>query len=101
MAKTQAAISWDYLWPGITSDVEKYVRSCKSCARNKSSTQAPARLLHPMPVPENRFIEIAMDFVRPFPTSHGFDMIWVITDRLTNYVKIKPLKSTATAPEIA
>ena len=54
-----------------------------------------------MLVPENRFYEIAMDFVGPFPTSCGVDMIWVITDRLTNYVKIEPLKSTATAPEIA
>jgi len=99
--KTQAAISQDYLWPGITSDVKKNIHSCDSCACNKPPTQAPAGLLHPMPIPENRFSEIAIDFVRPFPTFHGYDIIWVITDRLTNYVKIEPLKSTATALEIA
>jgi len=54
-----------------------------------------------MPILENRFSEIAMDFVGPFPTLCGYNMIWVITDRLTNYIKIEPLKSTAIAPEIA
>ena len=101
VAKIQAAISRDYLWPGVSRDVETYIRSCDSCARNKSPTQAPAGLLHPLPVPENRFAEIAMDFIGPLPRSHGFDSIFVITDRLTNYVRIEPTNATATAPEIA
>jgi len=42
-----------------------------------------------------------MDFVGPLPVSRGFDCILVITDRLINYVKIEPLKTTATAPEVA
>src|SRR5438552_14398623 len=42
-----------------------------------------------------------MDFVGPFPKSNGYDMILVITDRLTNYVRIEPTFSTATALDIA
>ena len=42
-----------------------------------------------------------MDFVGPFPKSNGYDMILVITDRLTNYVHIEPTHSIATAPDIA
>src|SRR5579859_8001982 len=41
-----------------------------------------------------------MDFVGSLPRSLRFDSIIVITDRLTNYVKIEPTKTTATAPEI-
>jgi len=54
-----------------------------------------------MPIPENGFSEITINFVRPFSTSCRYDIIWVITDRLTNYVKIEPIKSTVTALEIA
>src|SRR5579859_7050602 len=55
----------------------------------------------PMPMPSARFREIAMDFVGPLPRSRSFDSVVVITDRLTNYVKIKPTKTSVTAPEIA
>ena len=81
--------------------METYIRSCESCARNKSPAQAPAGLLYPLPVLKNRFAEIAMDFVGPLPKSHGFDGILIVTDSLTNYVPIEPIKMTATAPEIA
>jgi Integrase zinc binding domain/RNase H-like domain found in reverse transcriptase len=36
--KTQLSLQRDYFWPGITSDVDSYVRSCDSYARKKSST---------------------------------------------------------------
>ena len=48
-----------------------------------------------------QYTDIAMDFVGPFPKSDGYDMILVIMDRLTNYVRIEPTYSTATAPDIA
>ena len=98
--KTKHSISIDYFWPGLHCDVEKYIKSCGSCARNKSSTQAPAGLLHPMPVPKKRFSEMALDFVGPLRKSKGFDTILVMTDRLTNYVKFEPCYSTAMAVDI-
>jgi hypothetical protein len=101
VSKTAHAINRDYFWPGISRDVENYIKSCVSCARNKSSTQAPAGFLHPMPIPNQRFTELAMDFVGPLPKVKGFDTILVMTDRLTNYVKIEPTTSSATAPAIA
>ena len=99
--KTIKSITRELYWPGVAADVETYIKSCTSCAQNKSSTQRPAGLLHPMPIPTKRFEEIAMDFVGPLPKSHGYDTMLVITDRLTNYVKIEPCKSTNTAVEIA
>src|SRR5580704_10048423 len=99
--KTVKSIMREFYWPGITNDVETYIKTCTSCAQNKSSTQAPAGLLHPMPIPSKRFSEIAMDFVGPLPKSKGYDMILVITDRLTNYVKIEPTYTTATAVQTA
>ena len=99
--KTRSSIAREYFWPGLDQDVEEYIRTCDSCARNKTSTQAPAGLLHPLPVPSSRFDELALDFVGPLPESGGFDMILGMTDRLTNYTKLEPVHSTATAEDIA
>jgi RNase H-like domain found in reverse transcriptase/Integrase zinc binding domain len=100
VAKTRAAISRDYFWPGVTRDVETYIRYCEPCAHSKSSTQAP-RHGYPLPVPDNGFMEIAMDFIWPLPMSCRFDCILVMTDRLTSYMRIEPLRMIATAPEVA
>jgi len=100
-AKTIRTINRDYFWPGLSRDVELYIKSCIPCSRNKSSMQAPARFLHPMPIPDQRFHELAMDFVGPLPKAKGFDTILVMTDCLTNYIKIEPTVHTATAPMIA
>jgi hypothetical protein len=99
--KTRHSLQRDYYWPGIQKDVDLYIKSCVGCARNKSSTQAPAGFLHPMPVPDHRFDELALDFVGTLPISRGFDTILVMTDRLTDYVKLEPTLSTATAQDIA
>ena len=82
-------------------DVKKYIKTCDSYARNKASTQAPAGLLHSMPIPEGRLLEIALDFVGMVPKSHGYDIILGMTDRLTGYVHLEPVHSTATAEQIA
>lgn len=42
-----------------------------------------------------------MDFVDSIPKCKGFDMLLIMTDRLTNYVRIVPTHSTATARDIA
>ena len=99
--KTREALARQYFWPGLAKDVGKYVKSCTTCIRNKSTTQAPLGFLHPLPIPNERFSDIAMDFIGPLPKSRGFDTLLVITDRLTDYVMIEPLLGTATAEDIA
>ena len=99
--KTLAALRETYFWPGMVKDVEQYFRTCALCALNKSSTQLPAGFQHPIPIPANRFMDLALDFVSRLPTSKGFDSILGMTDRLTRYVKLEPLKSTASAREVA
>lgn len=87
-------------WP-LAKDVEQYVRTCLSCALNKSSTQLLAGFQHPMPIPADRFMDLALDFVSPLPTCKGFDLILSMMDRLTGCVKLEPLKSTASVCEVA
>jgi transposase InsO family protein len=42
-----------------------------------------------------------MDFVGPFPPSHGFDYLWVIVDKLTSMVRLVPTTTRVTAKELA
>lgn len=46
----------------------------------KSSTQAPAGFLDPLPIPKDRFAEIALDFVGSLVPSKGFGTVLVMTD---------------------
>jgi hypothetical protein len=101
IAKTRKSIVREYFWPGLTKEVQCYVKSCDICIHNKSSNQPPAGFLHSMPVPMDRFADISMDFIGPLPLSGGFDTILVITDRLTNFIKIEATLQTATAEDIA
>lgn len=41
-----------------------------------------------------------MNFVTKLPWSWGYNCLIIITDRLTNFVKIEPMNTTATAPEV-
>ena len=54
-----------------------------------------------MSIPKDRFSEMALDFVGKLIPSRGFDIILIMTDRLTDYVKFEPTHSIATAPDIA
>src|SRR5579859_1689497 len=99
--KTYEMITRDYFWPGLDKDVKKYIKSCESCARNKTSTHAPRGLLHSMPIPGGRFVEIAMDFVGPIPKCKGYDTILSVTNRFTGYVRLITVHSMDTAQQIA
>ena len=42
-----------------------------------------------------------MDFIGPFPKSHGFDYLWVVICRLTSVVHLIPINTMTTAAELA
>eukprot|EP00798_Chlamydomonas_sp_ICE-L_P011986 gene11986-biopygen9957 len=50
---------------------------------------------------EPPFDSLSMDFIVGLPKSEGYDMIFVIVDRLTKMVKLAPCKTTDGAEEIA
>jgi hypothetical protein len=68
---------------------------CDVCQRVKVEHQRPARLLHPLKIPEWKWEEIGMDFItRLSHTPKGYDSIWVIVDRLTKVAHFIPVKTT-------
>lgn len=68
--------------------MDQFVSQCHVCQQNKHETVPYPGLLHPLPILETPWKDIAMDFVEGLPSSNGFTVIWVIIDRLTKYAHL-------------
>ena len=91
MAKTEELVTRLFWWKGIREDVTAYVNDCVVCQLSKTATTAPAGLLQPIPIPENRWECVTMDFVGPLPrTTRGHDCILVVVDKLTKMAHFMP-----------
>jgi hypothetical protein len=84
------------------NDVEKYVKSCDKCQRNKVINDKPTGLLQPLPVPTRPWESISLDFVTHLPiTSTGMDAIMVVVDRFSKQAHFIPTTSKADAATTA
>lgn len=81
--KTLELIRRSYFWPQMRTFIGRYVRNCHVCAKSKSRKYAKFGVLRPLPVPNQRWKDISMDFVTGLPMSDGKDAILVVVDRLT------------------
>jgi hypothetical protein len=81
-----------------------YVSLCDTCQRAKAEHQRLAGLLQPLKIPEWKWEEIRMDFIVGLPrTQAGYDLIWVIVDRLTkvaHFILVKKTYSGAKPTEL-
>jgi hypothetical protein len=67
IARTLSNLSRIAWWPKLPSDVKSFVRACHSCQVNKPANLAPARLLQPLPVPEQYWNSLSLDFMVRLP----------------------------------
>ena len=86
--------TWDRVramvwWPGVQSDVAKYVADCDICQRVKHSKKGKAPL-QKTEFPNRPFQRIQIDFVGPIQASvpEGFTYVLAMQDVLTRYVKL-------------
>src|SRR4029434_3598435 len=85
----------------MNKQVFAYVQACAVCATQKSSHQAPAGLLRPLPIPSRPWSHISMDFVTGLPVSEGNTVILVIVDRFSKACRFVPLPKLPSALETA
>ncbi|GKC61002.1 putative reverse transcriptase domain-containing protein [Tanacetum coccineum] len=66
---------------------------CLTCAKVKAEQQKPSGLLQQLKIPVWKWERIIMNFVSGLPRMpSGYDMIWVIVDRLTKSAHFLPMK---------
>ena len=91
-----------YWWPNMKKEIAEYVSRCGICQQVKIEHQRPAGELQPLPIPEWKWENIAMDFVTGLPKGKkGNDAIWVVVDRLTKSALFLPIKMTDPVDKLA
>ncbi|KAF1331550.1 Retroelement pol polyprotein, partial [Globisporangium splendens] len=99
--RTQLKAAQWYYWPTLDKDIKEYVNSCETCARWKSSNRMKNGLLMPIPVPQECWEVVSMDFIVKLPVSNGYDAIFVAVDKLSKRAKYAPTHTTANAEDTA
>ncbi|GKE04961.1 putative reverse transcriptase domain-containing protein [Tanacetum coccineum] len=91
-----------YWWPNMKADIATYVSKFLTCARVKAEHQRPSGLLVQPAIHEWKRDNIMMDFITKLPkSSHGFDTIWVIMDRLTKSAHFLPIRENDPLDKLA
>ena len=96
--KTQQLIKNHYYWPMWRKDVEWYVWNCTKCQQAKNPQDKTPGLLKLLPIPEQPWQHISMDF-QSFPKDKkGYNAAFVVVDWFSKRpVSIPCYKTTDTA----
>lgn len=98
--RTIARISSRYFWPGMRSEIAKYVKNCIDCQRFKATNLKPAGLLQTTSS-KQRFEVVSVDLFGPLPqTEGGYRWILIVEDvasRWTELFKLTDATSEACA----
>ena len=81
--------------------VQQFIQAFDTSQRNKHDTSAPAGLLQPLPISNQVWEDITMDFIEGLPRSKGYNAILVVVDCLTKYAHFVALKHPFTTITVA
>ncbi|KAI0992280.1 hypothetical protein K3495_g15906, partial [Podosphaera aphanis] len=81
--------------------IAKYVRNCHTCQRSKPNNHGKFGVLRPLPIAQQPWQEVSMDFVTGLPVSKGCDAILVVVDRLSKMRHLIACKITTTSEDLA
>jgi transposase InsO family protein len=90
--KTLSVAKDRYFWPGLTKDLEEFIKTCPRCLRAKAPhlpERAPLCSIvttHPLEL-------VCMDFMSLETSTGGYKHILVITDHFTKYACAYPTRS--------
>jgi len=98
--KTYMRLSQSLYWIGMKKMVTDFVVACLVCQQHKYLASSPQGLLQPLPIPNDVWEDISMDFIVKLPTSNGYDSILVVVDKLSKYGHFIPIKHPYSAKNI-
>lgn len=90
-----------FSWPLLKQDMIQVIRNCVTCQKNKDEHVKSSGLLQPLPIPQQAWKQISMDFIEKLPVSDRADTILVVVDRFTKYANFITLSHPFTAVSVA
>lgn len=75
-------------WKGMVWSVKEFIRNCQICQQNKTPTAASNGLLYPLPIPDQVWEDIFMNFVEGLPRSNGKTILFLVVDMLTKFAHL-------------
>lgn len=90
-----------FSWPKLKQCVTTYVQSCEVCQQAKVEHVKVPRLLQPLPVPEQAWSTVSMNFIESLPKSGKWDTILVVVDKFSKYAHFLTLSHPYTALQVA
>ena len=84
----------------MKKEIKEYVAACNICQRLKSGNCFPGGLLQPLPIPQQVWEDLSMDFIEGLPKSGDKDCILVVIDRFFKMGHFIPLSHPFTATQV-
>lgn len=96
--RTVSRVMTEFFWPGITSDVKRFCRSCNICQRTVPKGRHIRAPLGKMPIVDIPFRRVAVDIVGPLVpiTDKGNRYVLTLVDYATRYPEAVALPSIET-----
>jgi hypothetical protein len=99
--KRVAVMQKHFYWLKLRQDVDKYIRSCTTCAIAKTTTKKQV-LYTPLPTPDKPWESISMDYMSGLSsTERGNDCDFVVFDHFSKMVILAACKKNITTEATA
>ena len=95
--KTLELVSRNYWWPQMSRYIGQYTSTCDLCLRTKTQRHRPIGELHPLPIPDEPWDTISVDFIVELPESSGHDATMVVVDSVNKTAHFIPTFVTISA----
>jgi hypothetical protein len=85
----------------LKQSVKDYVAQCSICQQAKTEKVAYPGLLAPLPILENAWHTVTLDFIEGLPKSAGYNCILVVVDKFSKYAHFVALSHPFTTFQVA
>ena len=89
-----------FTWKGLNGGIIKYVQECNTCQINKAEHTHSGGSLQLLPITEQKWESVSMDFIIGLPLVQGKDCIFVVVYRLTKYAHLFTISSKISVSQI-
>ena len=90
-----------FYWPNMKDTIQKFVAACSVCQQAKAEHVPYPGLLQPLPILDQAWKVVTMDFIEGLPQSGSSNAILVVVDKYSKYAHFVPRRHPFQAAGVA